>query len=611
MRLLAGLGQMEEFILLESLHCSPDNQQTLLFTEPIHRLECTSGREAPGFLKTLDGLGERGLYWAGWFSYEFGCLLDPALAGLLAGRDSNTLARIGIFGKPARFDHQTGRFRGRWPQSDVFPGAGDITAVHEGISREDFFSAFVEIKRKILAGETYQINLSFPLEFDCTGDPAGLYQRLCNNQPVSYAAWIREKGRDIMSFSPELFFRIERGNITTRPMKGTIRRGVTCREDRELSRQLREDPKSRAENLMIVDLLRNDVARLLHRLGGGRVQVESLFEIEVFRTLLQMTSTISGHVFRGSIPFSEAMHALFPCGSVTGAPKIRSMEIIAALERRARGVYCGAIGHGGPDGVCLNVPIRTLSLEAGQGEMPVGAGIIHDSEAAAEWEECLLKGEFLLRSGADFSLVETMLWRPETGYELLQEHLARLDDSSTYFSFPFVRAQVEEFLIHEARSFFPHPMRVRLLLHENGELELQAVSFPRMEKTAETQKPIRFAADVTDPDDVFLYHKTTRRPLYDHYRLIAEKTGLFDFLFVNTRGEITEGTIANFFFEEEGCLYTPPLSCGLLPGTLRTAMLSSGRVREKSLFPGELGRVERLFLGNSIRGLVPVKVVGI
>ena len=610
--LIDTLEKKKEFIFLETGKITAENRQSFLFTEPLCWLTCRRDGDARAFLAKLDQLRHRGFFLAGWFNYEFSYLLEPAFADFLpsAGR-SGPLAGFGVFENPMVFDHRSGSFPGGKKWSPTMADDRDISIdkLRTNLSRQEFLADMEKIHQYIRAGDTYQVNYTFMLDFLVSGPAGALYRRLCNNQSVSYTAWIRHQGRDIMSFSPELFFRVRGRDIKVRPMKGTLGRGRNMEEDQQAAERLCQDEKSRSENVMIVDLLRNDLASLLHRIGGGRVEVQSLFDVEVYESLLQMTSTIKGQTESGPMNLADIIPSLFPCGSVTGAPKIRAMEIIRELEREDRGVYCGAIGYCGPDSMCFNVPIRTLTLENGRGRMGIGAGIVNDSDPGDEWRECLLKAEFLTRQRPVFHLVETLLWHHEKGYVLLQEHLERLAASAAYFFFHLDLEEVGYFLDREAAGFATDAMRVRVLLGRDGTCNITSSPLPPLPDGKTSRPVVAFSSQRVDPADTFLYHKTTFRPLFIQERQRAEDLGLFDILFVNTRGEVTEGTITTIFSEHEGCLYTPPEDCGLLPGTLRRHLLESGRAREKVLTVRDLQQADKLYVGNSVRGLVRVQLV--
>ncbi|MCL7487010.1 MAG: chorismate-binding protein [Desulfobulbaceae bacterium] len=617
-KLHAWLGDQDEFVFLDCARPSGEEHRSLLFTGPVQWIICTEPGQAGAFLAEADDLRSRGYYLAGWFAYEFGYQLEPSLMPLFSGIDS-PYAVLGVFADPIVIDHRSGDWSGlekviataktRAEESFV------IDSLRTSIDKVEYLRAVDWIKEYIVAGDTYQVNYTMKLQFGFKGALSSLYGSLRRNQAVSYGAWIRRGGRDIMSFSPELFFRSDINHITVRPMKGTMKRGRTLDEDVRQRRSLRDDLKNRSENVMIVDLLRNDLGRLLHVTGGGRVQPRSLFDVEVYDTLLQLTSTIDGIPTGGPMPgLRDIIPALFPCGSVTGAPKIRTMEIIHELEKEPRGIYCGAIGYSGPRGSVFNVPIRTVVMEGSRGEMGIGSGIVFDSDPEAEWQESLLKAGFLTRPQADFQLIETLLWRPESGYWLLSEHLERLADSATYFLFAFDRERVVGRL-HGQESLFSGPTRVRLLLHRDGSVRITAAELdydvrPSL-KPAAVAGPLPkvvISATPTDPDNVHLYHKTTQRTLYDDERQSALEKRYHEVLFINRKGEVAEGSISNIFIAGEDRLLTPPVRCGLLPGTFRRHLLDLGMAAECILTREDLRRAGAVYIGNSVRGLVQVEV---
>ncbi|MCI5167060.1 MAG: aminodeoxychorismate synthase, component I, partial [Candidatus Electrothrix sp. GM3_4] len=311
--------------------------------------------------------------------------------------------------------------------------------------------------------------------------------------------------------------------------------------------------------------------------------------------------------------------ALFPCGSITGAPKIRTMEIIHELEKQARGVYCGAIGYTGPEQSCFNVPIRTLELVKGQGRMGIGSGIVADSVAEEEWEECLLKGNFLTKSKANFQLIETMLWQPENGYFLLEYHLERLQDSARYFHFCHDPEEVRRCLDEIATKLRTNMQniqsnkgvaqwRVRLLLYRDGRLEIRSVPLP--DSAQQGSARVIFSEEQVDASDPHRLHKTTHRELYTQEFQRATEQGCYDILFTNTAGEITEGAITNIFLrpKKNAILLTPPAGCGLLAGTYRRMLLEQGKAVEQVLRVEDLVNAEELYVANSVRGLVPVRL---
>ncbi|HEY7162433.1 MAG TPA: bifunctional anthranilate synthase component I family protein/class IV aminotransferase, partial [Acidobacteriota bacterium] len=417
---------------------------------------------------------------------------------------------------------------------------------------------------------------------------------------VNYAALIETQEWAILSFSPELFFRKNGKDILMRPMKGTASRGRTLEEDVENSFQLRNSEKEKSENLMIVDLLRNDLGKICE---AGTVQVPASMDVEQYETLLQMTSTVSG-TLNPNVKTSDVLRATFPSGSVTGAPKIRTMQIIDELEKRGRGIYTGCIGWWSAEQSVFNVAIRTLFLDriSGELEMGVGSGILYEADIEREYRECELKAKFLTEAGSKFKLIETIRWEQPHGYEHLNLHFDRLQRSAQYFLFEFNRDEVEHNLRIEEQKMKFHNARVRLLLDESGRVEIEC----REIETPQTPVRILISKTRTSSADRFLYHKTTNRTLYDEELHAARIKGYFDVIFLNERDEITEGAISNIFIEKDGKLYTPPLNCGLLPGTYRRYVLESAEwdAHEKVLSIEDLRNADRIFVTNAIQGML-------
>ncbi|MFZ0735433.1 MAG: chorismate-binding protein, partial [Candidatus Sulfotelmatobacter sp.] len=410
--------------------------------------------------------------------------------------------------------------------------------------------------------------------------------------------------------------------------KGTASRGRTTREDLAQAEWLRNDPKNRSENVMIVDLLRNDLGRLSN---FGTVRTQNLFAVERYPTLWQMTSTVTGDL-RPEVGYQQIFRALFPCGSITGAPKVRAMQLLAQIERQPRGVYTGAIGFFSREKTVFNVAIRTLQLDGEHGTMGIGGGIVIDSVPAEEYRECLLKAEFLTRPTEPFSLIESLLWQGE--YPLLELHLDRLEDSASYFAFPCDRAEVKAALLAHAAKFAQMPgapsfpqllaervgtheaqspgpsIKVRLLLDHQGNLEIEDELLIESSNKAKAKLPhVRIASQRTDPQDPMLFHKTTHRPLYAEALKSATQAGFDEVLFLNLRGEVTEGAISNIFIEKEGQWFTPPIECGLLAGVQRRHILETQpNVEEKVLYLRDLRQADAIYLSNAVRGLRPVVI---
>ena len=591
---------------------------TQLFIEPLRVCTAYSPAEVTDLFADIESAVAAGHFAAGYFAYECGNCFEPK-AGLPALPAGQPLAWFGIYERGYRFDHSTGTFpEGEPTQLAQFRDVLQLDAekprvdVAFGLTRVQYADKIAAIHEWIRAGDVYQLNFTAPCILNVHGSPAALYAKLRVRQPVEYGAFIHaQPGQRILSFSPELFFRIDAENgerrITTRPMKGTVARGRTTHEDRERAEWLRSDAKNRAENLMIVDLLRNDLGRLAK---FGTVRTENMFAVERYSTLWQMTSTVTGEL-RPEAGFSDIFRALFPCGSITGAPKVRAMQLLARLETQPRGVYTGAIGYFSPQRTVFNVAIRTLVMNGSEGTMGVGSGIVIDSVADEEYSECELKAQFL-HSGKDlslpwamlndkFMLIETMLW--DGGLPLLDLHLDRLADSAEYFAFPFDRAEVKAAIEAKAQSFAPGEARkVRLLLDADGELSIGSELIERSDSNAPVR--VRIATQRTSSEDKWLYHKTTQRALYALGYTEAAQEGYDDVLFLNERGEVTEGAISNVLVERDGRMFTPPIKSGLLPGVYRRHLLETRpEIEERVLTLDDLRNADAVYICNAVRGL--------
>lgn len=528
------------------------------------------------------------------------------------------LACLGVYGEPLRFDHLTGKASrpvGEAPTASTSAptAAPTIVATAEsawprpsaafGLDRDAYSRKLERVLDYLRAGDCYQVNLTDAFELTGSGDLLALYLRLRRAQPTSYGAYLDFERVQAASFSPELHFRVKDGIVSTRPMKGTAGRGRTLEEDLERRAALAMDEKNRAENVMIVDLLRNDLGRVCR---FGTVEVPRLFEVQPFGKVLQMTSTVRGEL-NGKPGLTELFGALFPSGSVTGAPKLRAMEIIRELERRPRGIYTGAIGFATPGGdMVFSVAIRTVVAAAGPAVLGAGSGIVIDSVAEEEYRECLLKASFLDESGEPFRLLETM--RLEAGVVRWEgQHLDRLESSARYFGFPFDRPHTRSLLAARASELAGGVHRLRLSLRHDGGLEL---SSRPLEPAAEPLR-VGLADERVDSGDPFLFHKTSRRERQDRALARAGELGLTEVLFLNERGELTEGAISNLFVQKGGRLLTPPTGCGLLPGVGRAMVLSRhANAGEAVLYPEDLRAAEAVYLCSSLRGLRKAEFTG-
>jgi para-aminobenzoate synthetase / 4-amino-4-deoxychorismate lyase len=562
-------------------------------------------------LREVEAAVAEGLHAAGFVAYEAASAFDPALATHppdprlplawfaiyetreeVASIDSDPSA---VQDKASDSDSDSGGsdsddFN---PAESDFPDAFALGDWAVGVSEDAYLANVERIRALIAVGDTYQVNYTVRLSAPFAGDDLALYRRLCAAQRAAHCAFLRVGDVSILSASPELFFHRRGDHLELRPMKGTRPRGRWAEEDEALAAELAASAKDRAENLMIVDLLRSDAGRI-SRFGG--VEVERMFEVERYETVHQMTSTIRASL-RPDVGLADVFRALFPCGSVTGAPKVRTSQIIAGLEQGPRGVYCGAIGFASPGEAAFSVAIRTLVIDhaAGAAELGVGSGITFDSAAAAEYRECLSKAEFARRAPNDLRLLETLLWEPGAGYFLLDGHLDRLAKSAAYFGFRCDQDAVRRSLDAAASAAPPKPHRVRMTVGRAGEIDIAC------EPLRPLADPVRVgvAAEPVDSREPLLYHKTTRRDVYA--RAAAGRPDCDDVLLVNERGELTESTVANLVVELDGARWTPPLVCGLLPGVYRAELLRRGEVRERVLRPEDLARADAVWLVSSVR----------
>lgn len=603
-------------VFLDTQIPAPRDRHSYLLRSPLKVLASSAPEDVPRLMEEASIWQAKGFAVAGFLSYEAGFALEPAFDGREIAENGSPgsgfpLLWFGIYEGFLRYDHLSGRWSKGGPRPADWPeGKDDASVPHPDAVpdprfslREDEYAEKIDaIRRAIGKGDLYQANLTGKFSFPFAGDPFALYMRLRAVQPVRYGAFVRTEGGCVLSRSPELFFRVRRGAIETRPMKGTAPRGLTLPEDRRAAANLRSDPKNRAENVMIVDLLRNDLGRVCRT---GSVRVPRLFAVERYRTVLQMVSSVTG-TLPPETPLLSLFRALFPCGSVTGAPKIASMRLLREIENGPRGVYTGAIGILLPGGdMTFSVAIRTVTIRGERAEAGSGGGIVWDSNPCEEYRETMLKRRYLVDPPLDFRLIETFLWSPATGFRFLSGHLRRLSSSAKYFGFRFRREEALAALEAAVREHAASDARkIRLLLGCDGavSVELSPVPPPR----EGTDPPRVKISDVTvSSRDPFLRHKTTNRAWRDEELRKAREEGFDEVLFLNERGEITEGAISNLFLEKEGNLYTPPASCGLLEGVCRRRILSDRdrRASERILHPEDLEKASGILLANSVRGV--------
>jgi para-aminobenzoate synthetase / 4-amino-4-deoxychorismate lyase len=602
------------FALLDDSSADDGQRRSRLYRDHVGTLHCNAAGDLPVLLDALQQALQQGRHAVALLSYELGV----AMHSVAPHANTESLAQILLFSQcellsPAEVD--------AWLQARSNADADRVPAgianVQANISAAEFAAAINQIHAYLEAGDTYQVNYTYRLRFEAYGSACTLYRRLRTRQPVPYGALLAlPDGGTVLSLSPELFVRHTQGLLTARPMKGTAAASGDAQEDAARAQALALDPKNRAENLMIVDLLRNDLGRIA---VSGSVQVPALFEVQRFSSVLQMTSTVQARL-REEVTLNDILQAIYPCGSITGAPKRRTMQIIRELEPAPRGWYTGAIGWFAPvpagqtiGDFCLSVPIRTLVLQPPQpdgirpGEMGVGAGIVHDSVADEEYAECQLKARFLTGLPHDFILFETMQATPQAGCRHLERHLHRLRSSASYFGFAYEETRVLQVLEASCAALAPGAHRLRLALEQDGTLDVQTAPLTPL------AEPVRLllATQHTNANDLFLRHKSSIRQQYDAGWRAAESQGAFDMLFCNERGELTEGGRSNLFIQLDGRWFTPPLSAGVLPGIMRAVLLEDPAwdASERSLTLDDLRAAQQVVVCNVLRGALTASVV--
>ncbi|MDX2287622.1 MAG: aminodeoxychorismate synthase component I [Hyphomicrobiaceae bacterium] len=587
----------QAFVLLDN--STGQGPPSLLYTDPIEIIEAHHPEDVAAAIARIEaGIG-RGLHAAGFFSYELGYCFEPRLAHLLPANRTVPLVWFGLYDAPREMGNAEVK---DWLDQTTRSVSHKFSDVSLSLSRDAYLERYARVIEMIRSGDIYQLNLTFKTRFRLSGSPLTFYRDLRAKQRVSYGAIVDTGQVTVLSASPELFIAKSGQIMETRPMKGTAARLGTIAGDAGQRLELATDTKQRAENLMIVDLMRNDLSRIA---DIGSVEVTDLFTVETFKTLHQMTSGIRARLLEGTA-LSDILAAIYPAGSITGAPKIRAMELIAELEQEARGVYCGAIGRLSPDDtIQLNVAIRTpVITRDGTGEMGIGSGVVYDSDGIREYEECLLKMKFLTDPPRPFELIETMLHEPPGGIWLLDRHLERLSASARYFGFTCDRAAVARALAVAISEKADERLRVRLTLAEDGRLAITTAPMPK----APAGTLMRYVVSPTrlTSANPFLYHKTTRRELYDgEWAHFNTTVGADEVVYLNEADELAEGSRTSIFIERDGRLLTPPLAAGLLPGTLRAELLATGRAVEHTLTRADLDLGDPVYLGNSLRGLVP------
>lgn len=592
------------FFLLENTLDPQASSPPMLFQNPVEEIVAHSPESLFGAFNRMEAERNRGRYLVGYLAYEAGySLVDkfdipPATGPLLHFYSFDVVER------PSAEELEKIYFS----NFDSNQESLQIDDLELSESQAEYLSNINEVKKYLSNGDSYQVNYTFRMSFQLKGQPLALYRSLRQRQPVSYSAFLNFSDYSILSLSPELFIQKQGKRIVSKPIKGTMSRGKDAEEDQLIIKAMEEDSKIRSENVMIVDLIRNDLARIAE---PGSVKTGKLFEVQTIPTLHQMVSTIEAEV-APDISFQTVMHGLFPCGSITGVPKIRTMEIINALESSPRSIYTGSVGYITPNNdFCFNVAIRTIALEksTNAATLGIGGGIIHESDPLAEWNECLLKARFLSALDRDFFLIETM--RLPSGENLplrFSYHVERLQNAAKVFGFRFSEQALREQIAkvrNEGDENEDRKLRVRLF--DDGKIQIIVES---IEVCTGTVKAVTLSKHRVRKNAYFSRFKTSKRALYNSAYEQGAQDGFFDVLFLNETGHLAEGSRHNIFLECAGQWLTPPVGDGALPGVMRRELLENHNppILVRSLTVADLKQAEHIYLSNSVNGLVEVSL---
>ena len=601
----------EIFALLEDSKSSQGEVRNLLFIDPQEDIVANSEDELPAALAKVDAYRKAGLYLCGYVSYEAGYFfIDKVIPRSQAKNQANNkeqaLLHFVAFKSMQVLDRKTidEAFSNlkQDPESKLCAHGFKLS-----VSENKYLDAIKKIKHYIKAGDTYQINYTIKFKFRLRGKANALYQALRQTQPVEFGAFLSFSKLKIVSLSPELFVKKQGDTLVSKPMKGTAKRGLNEKEDEFIVDFLKNDPKTLSENVMIVDLIRNDFGRICKT---GSVVVKNLFEVQTFKTIHQMISTVKGRL-KSDISFENLLYGLFPCGSITGAPKIRTMEIINELEAESRGIYTGAIGYILPNNdFYFNVPIRTIVMnERNQCEMGIGSGIIYESNAKAEFEECILKADFLTNLNDNFYLIETFKYDAEKQqYGNLAQHIYRLNDSAAYFGFKIKQSLIDERLDEIKKELTNQKgiFKVRLCAYQNAEFK---ISYERiLDTNSSADKKVVIGERKINSRSIFQYHKTSRREVYNEEFDRVSKAGFYDAIILNEHNEVSEACRHNVFIRKGGQLITPPLKAGVLHGVCRQNIIKEQEAIERVITLDDLKNCDEILLSNSVRGLVSVSL---
>ena len=559
-----------------------NSKQWLKFSQPSQVITANCLAELSSRWQLVNQLVQKyQFYAAGFISYEAASAFDSSL--LTHKSTSFPLLWFGLYEQPAIIElpKYSAKITLDWQPS---------------ISQESYHQAIAQIKKYIAQGETYQVNYTMKLLAEFTQSPWSYFLQLVKAQQADYSAFIDLAEFAICSASPELFFSCDRDFITTRPMKGTVARGYSYDQDLALANWLCNSEKNRTENIMIVDMVRNDLAKIAQL---NTINVSKLFQVEKYPTLWQMTSTVTAKTQASA---TDIMSAMFPCASITGAPKSRTMEIIRELEPQPRNIYTGTIGYITPDNQAqFNVAIRTVLInkKTNQAEYGVGGGIVWDSFSDNEYQECRVKAQVLTKKYPEFSLLETILWTAHKGYFLLKFHLQRLKKSALYFGFNLKLEQIDKKLQLLANYLADKPHKIRLLVNKDDQINCEAIPLELSQLSLSQPIKLCLADQPIDINNPFIYHKTTNREIYNN--ILKSYQNYDDVILWNAREEITETCVANIIVKLKGELLTPPVDSGLLPGTFRAHLLAENKVKAAVIRKQDLPQCEKIYVVNSVR----------
>jgi para-aminobenzoate synthetase / 4-amino-4-deoxychorismate lyase len=566
------------------------NSSSYIFSYPVKKLIFNQDENLEVFFTKADSTIRKYKYGYALIKYELGYILEKRLSELVCETQKDII-QLFFFNNLKKLDSNNINF----PRSDK--RSYKISNFMLNSNKKEYENNIKKIKGYIEKGDTYQVNYTVKGRFKFSGSLISLFTSLIFNQSAEFSAFINNGDKIIISLSPELFFSIAANTISSKPMKGTIRRGENSSEDSFLLNELQESKKDKAENSMIVDLIRNDIGKISR---FNSINVDRLFSIEKYESLFQMTSLINGKLKKG-IEFSDVIKAIFPCGSVTGAPKLRTMQIIHEIEKEKRGIYTGAIGVFNKKEIVFNVPIRTLILDKKKniGEVGLGSGIVWDSNAGEEFREVMLKSKFLTKPLKYFELFETILIRDKKAF-LLNQHLNRLKESAGYFLFVFDEERIKVSLNKRLNHLLSNRnYRCRISLNKWGKFKIQITPYSERKERGK----IIISRKRISSKNPFQYFKTTSRDLYNEQFSYYSSKGFFDIIFLNENDEVTEGAISNIFLRKNDTIFTSPIESGILNGIYRQYYIQRNpKVIEKKLFVNDLLDADEVFLTNSLRG---------